>query len=95
MKDRANSYAVGSSTLAFFSDKSMSSLSRRLGHDKVRQLVRAIEAQTAWRLNLLTDVDPIGHAVDALLPNGGPSCLFSTEEKTSLYMKLQPSNPDI
>lgn len=36
----------------------MLSLSQRLGHDKVRQLITAVEAQTKWRQNLLTDVDP-------------------------------------
>ncbi|EGU83054.1 hypothetical protein FOXB_06432 [Fusarium oxysporum f. sp. conglutinans Fo5176] len=48
---------VGSSGLAFYSEKSMASLSRRLGHNRVSQLIAIIESQTVLGMNLLTDCD--------------------------------------
>ncbi|KAH7024781.1 uncharacterized protein B0I36DRAFT_249683, partial [Microdochium trichocladiopsis] len=49
---------VGSSALAFYSEKSMSSLSERLGHDRVRQLLATIETSAGEAMNVLTDCDP-------------------------------------
>jgi hypothetical protein len=51
----------------------MSALSRRLGHNKVSQLIALIESNTAMNMNLMTDCDSSLQSCPT--PQGGVNCV--------------------